>query len=303
MPAASGQVAAISRGLIDVVALQHDDRADDLLEFQVRPVGDHRPAVRAGAHGLRGVPRLQLGAAVGDLAGRLPPLEPLVDLLHQRPARRPGTARPTRGRRRRSASRTSSFLLVVGRLPSSCDERPAPVLDRVRRISFVGPSGPCRRVRVGPGRCRRGPATAGAGRPDDVCRVAVQVVPVAVVAAGGAGVGVPHRVLHVLQRHALRAGGGGERVPQRVRRQPSPRPGMPAAWASRRTSRNTACRSSRAPLAVTSSGPVSSGTATPAAAARWPGSRRARPPYRGSGPGGGACRPCRRSARCGGPRS
>ncbi|GAA0393874.1 DUF6596 domain-containing protein [Micromonospora gifhornensis] len=56
-----------------IAALQPDDAADDLLEFQVRPVGDDRLAVRAGADGPRRVAGIQLGTAGDDLAGRLPP--------------------------------------------------------------------------------------------------------------------------------------------------------------------------------------------------------------------------------------
>src|SRR5690606_1826485 len=66
-------------------------------------------------------------------------------------------------------------------------------------------------------------AAASPGGPDDVGGVAVEVVPVPVVAAGGAGIGVPHRVLDVFEGHPFGAGGGGEGVPKRVRRQAGPR--------------------------------------------------------------------------------
>src|SRR3954453_2212481 len=67
-------------------------------------------------------------------------------------------------------------------------------------------------------RSERGAAGPGGG--DRVRGIAVQVVLVPVVAAGGTRVGVPHRVLHVLQRDADIAGGGREGMPQRVRGQP-----------------------------------------------------------------------------------
>jgi hypothetical protein len=49
--------------------------------------------------------------------------------------------------------------------------------------------------------------------------VAVEVVPVPVVAAGGAWVGVVHGVLDVFAGYAFRASGDGERLAQRVRGQ------------------------------------------------------------------------------------
>ena len=50
--------------------------------------------------------------------------------------------------------------------------------------------------------------------PHRVGGVAVEVVPVSVVAAGRPGVGVAQRVLDVFERGAGLAGSGDERVPQ-----------------------------------------------------------------------------------------
>lgn len=66
---------------------------------------------------------------------------------------------------------------------------------------------------------RRSPRR-GAGWPggtENVGGIAVEVMPVAVVAAGRARVCVPHGVLHILQGYAALPGTGGERVAQRVR--------------------------------------------------------------------------------------
>ena len=132
-------------------------------------------------------------------------------------------------------------------------------------------------------------------RRDRVRRIPVQVVPVPVVAAGGPRVGVPHRVLHVLQRHPLGAGRGGERVPQRVRRQPLPRPRCPPPGPAAAPAGTPRAGRAGAPVAVTNSGPVavprparyaSSAAAAPGVSAR----RRGLPPL-----------PTNRTLRC--PRS
>src|SRR3954453_21418827 len=67
-------------------------------------------------------------------------------------------------------------------------------------------------------RSERGAAAAGGG--GRVRGVAVQVVWGPVVAVGSTRVGVPHRLLPVLQRDPDIAGGGREGMPQRVRGQP-----------------------------------------------------------------------------------
>src|SRR3954466_12822494 len=64
---------------------------------------------------------------------------------------------------------------------------------------------------------RNATSVVGPGGGDCVGGVAGEVVAVAVVAAGGAGVGVADGVLHVAQRDAFVEGGGDEGGPHRVR--------------------------------------------------------------------------------------
>src|SRR3954471_16376534 len=64
---------------------------------------------------------------------------------------------------------------------------------------------------------RNATSVVGHGGGDCVGGVAGEVVAVAVVAAGGAGVGVADGVLHVAQRDAFVEGGGDEGGPHRVR--------------------------------------------------------------------------------------
>src|SRR3954453_13742944 len=67
---------------------------------------------------------------------------------------------------------------------------------------------------------RNATSVVGHGGGDCVGGVAGEVVAGAVVAAGGAGVGVADGGLHVTQRHALVEGGGDEGSPHGVRADP-----------------------------------------------------------------------------------
>jgi hypothetical protein len=81
-------------------------------------------------------------------------------------------------------------------------------------------------------------------RGDGVGGVAVEGVPRSVVAAGGAGVGVAHGVLHIAQRYAGVERGGAECVAEAVRGGMWPAEGRPASRASRRTLRDIATQPS-----------------------------------------------------------
>jgi hypothetical protein len=96
---------------------------------------------------------------------------------------------------------------------------------------------------------------------ENVRGVTVEVVSVAVVAAGRARIGVAHRVLHFLERDAFGAGAGGECRSECGDSWSAA--GMSAAAASRRSPLNTFGSASRpAPSApvVANSGPVSAST-------------------------------------------
>jgi hypothetical protein len=77
-------------------------------------------------------------------------------------------------------------------------------------------------LRTGHGdRCRSIAAPVGVAAAEDQRRVTVEGVAGPVVAAGGAGVGVAHGILHVFEGNAEFAGVCGERVAQGVRGQPA----------------------------------------------------------------------------------